>query len=269
MNTKNERRDCTDIAYLSRATSQWFVHVGNIRDDTLEAIKNVDFHPEACKITRCQIDAFTSLPILLQTARARMESFVRERSEWCISRQRVWGIPIPSIHNTRSGETLLSHETLEHIFSILDKKGVAYWWTGDVKEFLPKGVRDSDNTADWVKGTDTIDVWFDSGTSWTMLRNFGTDEHITPADACLEGSDQHRGWFQSMLLTAVASRPEGSACKAPFRHLITHGFVLDEKGRKMSKSIGNVLSPSVVVSGGKVGLPRCASWVQVYISELT
>ncbi len=191
-----------------------------------------------------------------------MESFIRERNEWCISRQRVWGMPIPSIHNTRSGETLLSHENLEHILSILDKKGVAYWWTGDVTEFLSNGIRNSDQVAEWVKGTDTIDVWFDSGTSWTMLPGFGGDEgHVTPADACLEGSDQHRGWFQSMLLTAVASRPEGAAFKAPFRNLITHGFVLDEQGRKMSKSIGNILSPSVIVSGGKVGLPRWASWI--------
>lgn len=186
---------------------------------------------------------------------------MRERSEWCISRQRVWGSPIPSLHDTETGEAILTAESMDHIITILEQKGPSYWWVGPIEEFLHPSLRDSGRT--FVKGTDTIDVWFDSGSSWTMLDSImGEDTNRSPsdspglrlrqADVCLEGSDQHRGWFQSLLLTAVGATKEGEKVQAPFKHLISHGFVLDESGKKMSKSVGNIITPATIIAGGKV-----------------
>lgn len=191
-------------------------------------------------------------------ARSRLESFIRERTEWCISRQRVWGSPIPSLHDTQTGEAILSVESLDHIIPILEKKGVSHWWTGPVEEFLPTYLKDSGRS--FTKGTDTIDVWFDSGSSWTMLEalygapgsSSGVPNQVSAADVYFEGSDQHRGWFQSSLLTAVGATNDERKGKAPFKNLITHGFILHEDGRKMSKSLGNIISPKTIIAGGEV-----------------
>ncbi|TDL24631.1 isoleucyl-tRNA synthetase [Rickenella mellea] len=240
------------------ATSQWFANLDKIKDDALSALQNVAFFP----------------PV----SRTRLESFVRSRSEWCISRQRVWGVPIPWLHHLPSDRAFLDTRTLEHILPILEKKGVAYWWDGPVDEFVPdhlrrevasesSGSRNSteaeagrDVAEEWRKGTDTMDVWFDSGTAWTLLRDAGVRSASGAfADVCLEGSDQHRGWFQSLLLTATAASGDGlqqsapgqESAARPYATLITHGMVLDEDGRKMSKSEGNVISPMVIVKGGQ------------------
>jgi len=181
-------------------------------------------------------------------ARNRLESFVSSRSEWCISRQRVWGVPIPSLHHPDSNTSVLTPSSLTHILSVLEEKGVEYWWEGPVSEFLPKGLAEETATreSEWVKGTDTMDVWFDSGSSWALLPERGSEKF---ADVCLEGSDQHRGWFQSQLLTKVSVSDKGDS---PYKTLITHGMVLDGKGKKMSKSLGNIVDPLTVVNGGKV-----------------
>lgn len=194
-------------------------------------------------------------------ARNRLESFIRSRSEWCISRQRVWGVPIPSLHNLQTGEAVLSTESLEHILSVLEEKGPQYWWDGPVADFVPHALHHGLSTPElervWAKGTDTMDVWFDSGTSWSLLKERSLQSASNGAqayaDICLEGSDQHRGWFQSLLLTATATsaKNENSAI-LPYRTLITHGMVLDQEGKKMSKSLGNVLSPMTIIRGGKV-----------------
>jgi isoleucyl-tRNA synthetase len=176
----------------------------------------------------------------------------------CISRQRVWGSPIPSLHDTQTGEAILSVESLDHIIPILEKKGVSHWWTGPVEEFLPTYLKDSGRR--FTKGADTIDVWFDSGSSWTMLEALyggsgsgpSIPNQVPAADVCFEGSDQHRGWFQSLLLTAVGTTNDGQKSAAPFKNLITHGFILDEDGRKMSKSLGNIISPTTIIDGGEV-----------------
>ncbi|CUA71013.1 isoleucyl-tRNA synthetase [Rhizoctonia solani] len=212
---------------IFRATSQWFTNLDKIKGKSLEALKDVQFYPES--------------------ARSRLEAFIRERSEWCISRQRTWGVPIPALHNSVTDEALLTPESLEHIIGVLSKKGVNHWWDGPVEDFIPPSERASGKS--WRKGTDTIDVWFDSGSSWSLIRDLGLRDGVY-ADVCLEGSDQHRGWFQSLLLTAI-SCAEGDKPRAPYRTLITHGFVLDANGKKMSKSLGNVISPMAIIHGGK------------------
>jgi isoleucyl-tRNA synthetase len=173
----------------------------------------------------------------------RITSFVVGRGDWCISRQRSWGVPIPVFYDTESGEeVLLDEHTLNHIQSIFAEHGSDAWWKMEVADLLPQMYRDQAHK--WRKGTDTMDVWFDSGSSWNGVAR-SRDELAYPADVYLEGSDQHRGWFQSSLLTSVAAMK-----KAPYKTVLTHGFVLDEKGFKMSKSLGNVMDPLVVIEGG-------------------
>ncbi|KIK70190.1 hypothetical protein GYMLUDRAFT_34677 [Collybiopsis luxurians FD-317 M1] len=221
----------TDQPIIVTATSQWFANLDRIKGEALEALKDVQFYP------------FQS--------RNRLESFIQSRSEWCISRQRVWGVPIPALINVSTGDAVLNQESLRHILGVLEQKGAQYWWEGPLEDFLLPGMKPED----WAKSTDTMDVWFDSGTSWSMLDPSPSTEggRSHRADVCLEGSDQHRGWFQSQLLTAVAvgSGPDNKGHpQSPYGTLITHGMVLDEKGKKMSKSLGNIVSPLTIVLGG-------------------
>lgn len=192
-------------------------------------------------------------------AKRRLESFVLGRSEWCISRQRSWGVPIPVLYDIDTGEAHLTAETLDHIIPVLASKGTDYWWSDDVDAFVPSHLKSTGKQ--FRKGTDTMDVWFDSGSSWTLIKDLALrspQEYV--ADVYLEGSDQHRGWFQSSLLTYLASiEGENSGAPAPYKTLITHGMVLDQDGQKMSKSLGNGLTPVEVIHGGKVrwsGLSR-------------
>lgn len=239
-----------------RATSQWFANLDEIKDNALEALRRVSFYPPQCTSRRYIHLHFIEF---LVPARNRLESFIRSRSEWCISRQRVWGVPIPSLHHIPTDTAYLDNMTLEHILSVLEEKGVAYWWTGPVEAFIPTSLLTSTATNQdeagkmWKKGTDTMDVWFDSGTSWSMLQNLDGEKHREfLADVCLEGSDQHRGWFQSQLLTKVGSHSDTlTTPSSPYCDLITHGMVLDESGKKMSKSLGNIVSPMTIIHGGK------------------
>jgi isoleucyl-tRNA synthetase len=244
------------------ATSQWFANLDNIKDDALEALQEVSFIPPVCT-------SASNVTLLLIThrfslARNRLEAFVKSRSEWCISRQRVWGVPIPALYESSTDKAILDSTTLDHILSVLEEKGTGHWWSGPVEDFLPPALLESARTQGltpseaFYKGTDTMDVWFDSGSSWSMLPEMGVGRNAEGetrwhhADVCLEGSDQHRGWFQSQLLTAVGSASEDEKTSSPYNMLITHGMVLDEKGRKMSKSLGNIVSPLTVINGGKV-----------------
>lgn len=208
---------------IFRATDQWFASVEGFRDEALDAIESVRWVPEVGK--------------------NRIRSFVVGRGDWCISRQRSWGVPIPVFYDRETGnEVLLDDHTLDHIKAIFAEHGSDAWWTMDEKDLLPEEYRDE--AEKWKKGTDTMDVWFDSGSSWAGVAK-SRDELAYPADLYLEGSDQHRGWFQSSLLTSVAAQG-----KAPYKTVLTHGFVLDEKGFKMSKSLGNVVDPMYVIEGG-------------------
>ncbi|KAL1872951.1 isoleucine-tRNA ligase [Diaporthe australafricana] len=215
---------------MVRATAQWFADVGGIKDQALKALDDVDFIPSGGK--------------------TRLESFVKGRSEWCISRQRAWGVPIPALYD-KNGDAVMTEESVQHIISVIRERGTDAWWS-DKPDDLAWIVPSLRGQGEYRRGTDTMDVWFDSGSSWTH-------EGDVQADVYLEGSDQHRGWFQSSLLTRIAAAAAGDSNSgsliqqtvglAPFKRLITHGFTLDKNGKKMSKSLGNIISPNQVMDG--------------------
>ncbi|KAL4564915.1 hypothetical protein LXL04_028991 [Taraxacum kok-saghyz] len=208
---------------IFRATAQWFASVEGFREAAMDAINQVTWTPPQ--------------------AENRISTMTSSRSDWCISRQRTWGVPIPVLYHVETKEPLLNEETVAHIKSIISQKGSDAWWYMSVEDLLPERYRDK--ASDYVKGTDTMDVWFDSGSSWAAVLETRDGLHW-PADLYVEGTDQHRGWFQSSLLTSVATKG-----KAPYSGVITHGFVLDERGLKMSKSLGNVVDPRTIIEGGK------------------
>lgn len=218
---------------VQRATPQWFVNIEKIKATVLESIEHVQFIPESGK--------------------NRLPSFIKNRSEWCISRQRSWGVPLPFLYDRITQEPLVHPQVISHVMDRMQQYGTDEWFVNEdnVGRWLPEGY----DGARFVKGKDTMDVWFDSGTSWTSLCEsidsaFRSD--VPLADLYLEGSDQHRGWFQSSLLNKViVSGEDGQDFKPvpPFKSIITHGFTLDAKNKKMSKSLGNVISPRLVIEG--------------------
>jgi isoleucyl-tRNA synthetase len=210
---------------IFRATEQWFASLEGFREAALQAIKNVRWIPEQ--------------------GENRITPMVAERSDWCISRQRSWGVPIPVFYDEATNEPLLTESTIAHIQAIVAEKGSDAWWEMSVEELLPAEFHNNGKT--YRKGFDTMDVWFDSGSSWaSVVQQRPELRDRYPADIYLEGSDQHRGWFQSSLLTSVAVNGQ-----APYKTVLTHGFTVDESGRKMSKSEGNVVDPLTVIVGGK------------------
>ena len=215
---------------IIRSTEQWFASVSDLKDEAKTSLNGVKMHPSS---------SINQLLSMLDT-----------RDDWCISRQRVWGVPIPVFYHKESGEALLSDESVSHVEKLIRAHGSDCWWKLPVEELLPPSMREESSS--YMKGTDTMDVWFDSGSSWgTVLKD---SDHV--ADMYLEGSDQHRGWFQSSLLTSVAAQG-----KAPYKEVVTHGFVLDGKGNKMSKSLGNVVSPADIIERKKYGADVMRLWV--------
>lgn len=208
---------------IFRATEQWFASVAGFRQAALDAIAQVRWIPAQ--------------------GENRITPMVAERSDWCISRQRSWGVPIPVFYDEETNEPLLNQETIAHVRAIIAERGSDAWWELPVADLLPEPYRS--NGRRYRKSTDTMDVWFDSGSSWAAVAQ-QRPELTYPVDLYLEGSDQHRGWFQSSLLTSVAVHGH-----APYKTVLTHGFALDEQGRKMSKSLGNIIDPLVIIEGGK------------------
>ena len=220
---------------LTRATSQWFADLSHIAGDAQAALEQVQYVPP--------------------TGRTRLEGLVARRSEWCVSRQRAWGVPLPIVYDEATGEPLCTRENIEYIIGVLEEHGSCdAWWTLPAERFVAPAHRSKGRR--WATRKDTLDVWFDSGTSWSVLaqaRGAASAEALTrpAAHVYLEGTDQHRGWFQSSLLTRVSAGGPGTA--APYERLVTHGFVVDSAGRKMSKSLGNVVAPGNVLYGSDDG----------------
>lgn len=205
-----------------RATHQWFASVEGFREAAVRAIGEVKWIP--------------------RWGEDRIGNMVRDRADWCISRQRTWGVPIPIFYCKGCEEPLYNDDTLAAVVEMTRREGTDGWFKHSAADILPEGIACPDcGGTEFEKETDTMDVWFDSGSSHAAVLE-QRPQLTWPADMYLEGSDQHRGWFQSSLLTSVATR--GSA---PFRSVLTHGFVMDERGRKMSKSLGNVVEPQKVV----------------------
>ena len=205
---------------IFRATSQWFASIKAFRDDILNEIKEVNWYPS--------------------WGETRLHNMVKDREDWCISRQRTWGVPIPVFYG-EDQTPIITDETIEHVSHLFAEHGSNIWFEWKTKDLLPEGFESKHSpNGEFTKETDIMDVWFDSGSSHEAVL-VGRPDHHRPADVYLEGSDQYRGWFNSSLSTAVAVTG-----KAPYKTIVSHGFVLDGKGRKMSKSLGNVMLPSKV-----------------------
>jgi isoleucyl-tRNA synthetase len=217
-----------------RATNQWFASIDGFREQTLAEIDSVKWIPS--------------------WGRERIYNMVRDRGDWCISRQRTWGVPIPIFYCAECGETIINPETINRVSELFSKFGSDIWFAKEARELLPDGFTcPTCGSQEFTKETDIMDVWFDSGSShMAVLETY--PELRWPADLYLEGSDQHRGWFNSSLSTSVAIRG-----RAPYRQVLTHGFVVDEKGYKMSKSIGNAVDPLAMIK--EMGADILRLWV--------
>jgi isoleucyl-tRNA synthetase len=219
---------------IYRATEQWFASIDKFRDQMLEQIKQVKWTPE--------------------WGETRLHNMIADRGDWCISRQRIWGVPIPIVYCRKCNHPLVNEATIEHVAELFAKEGSNAWFIRPEKDLLPEGTVCTEcGHNEFRKETDIMDVWFDSGSShYGVMKT--RPELQWPADLYLEGSDQYRGWFNSSLITGVAV--EGSA---PYKGVLSHGFTLDGEGNKMSKSLGNTVDPIQV--SGKLGADILRLWV--------
>ncbi|XP_076815858.1 isoleucine--tRNA ligase, mitochondrial-like [Clavelina lepadiformis] len=210
-----------------KTSRQWFIDTHQLQPKALKALGSVNFIPNSGK--------------------SSMMSQLKLRPYWCISRQRSWGVPIPVFYHKESGQVLLTEALMRHIISLVKRQGSDVWWTLPISELLPQHViHESGFTGcsdEFERGGDILDIWFDSGVSWAVVLGNGP---TSKADLYLEGKDQYNGWFQSSLLTSV-----GLQSGAPYHNVMVHGFTVAEGGQKMSKSLGNVVDPMVLINGGK------------------
>ena len=220
---------------MYRATAQWFISMNNLqlRDKALAAINEVSWTPS--------------------WGQQRIYGMVEARPDWCLSRQRSWGVPVTVLTCTACGEILKSEAVCRRIDELFQQKGADAWFLHEAADFVPEGVACACGGSEFRKETDILDVWFDSGTSHAAVLE-ERPELRSPADLYLEGSDQHRGWFQSSLLTSVGTRG-----RAPYKGVLTHGYVVDGQGKKMSKSVGNVVAPQEVID--RYGAEVLRLWV--------
>ena len=220
---------------IFRATSQWFCSVDDFKDAAVKAAEDVKWYPEWGK--------------------DRLQSMVVERADWCISRQRKWGVPIPVVYCKECGKEIIDDGIMQKVSDIFGEEGSDAWFAHDAEYFLPEGFEcpHCHKANGFEKETDIMDVWFDSGSSHAaVLKN--RNYLKWPADVYLEGADQYRGWFQSSLLTSVAA-----GNRAPYEQIITHGWTVDGEGRKMSKSLGNGIAPQEIID--KYGADILRLWV--------
>ena len=221
---------------IYRATPQWFISMekNGLRSKSLDNIKSVTWTPG--------------------WGMQRIYAMIEHRPDWCLSRQRAWGVPITVVSCKSCGEVVKNEELIENIDVRFNKEGADAWFSHGIEDFLPEGLQcESCGAADFIKENDILDVWFDSGVSHAAVCE-QREELRAPADLYLEGSDQHRGWFHSALLTSVGTRG-----RAPYEGVLTHGYVVDGKGKKMSKSVGNVVAPQEVIE--KYGAEILRLWV--------
>lgn len=219
---------------IFRATEQWFASIDGFRQDALNAIDGVKWIPA--------------------WGRERIYNMVRDRGDWCISRQRTWGVPIPIFYCDACEEVIINNETIARVSQLIAEHGSDIWYIKEAADLLPPGyLCPACNSQQFRKETDIMDVWFDSGSSHMGVLDTYPGLRW-PSDMYLEGSDQHRGWFNSSLLTAIAVRGA-----APYREVLTHGFTVDEQGRKMSKSVGNVIDPLAMIED--IGADILRLWV--------
>ncbi len=206
---------------IFRATEQWFCSVDKFKDEAIKAAEGVRWIPS--------------------WGADRISNMIKERADWCISRQRTWGVPLPIYYCKECGKEYITQESIEKLKSIFKEKGSNAWWDLDAKDLMPENAKcENCGSKEFVKEKDIMDVWFDSGsTHQSVLVDRGLPY---PADLYLEGADQYRGWFQSSLLTSVATNGI-----APFKQVLTHGWTVDGQGKKMSKSLGNGISPQEVI----------------------
>ncbi|HDF6869498.1 TPA: isoleucine--tRNA ligase [Staphylococcus aureus] len=218
---------------IFRATPQWFASISKVRHDILDAIENTNFK--------------------VNWGKTRIYNMVRDRGEWVISRQRVWGVPLPVFY-AENGEIIMTKETVNHVADLFAEHGSNIWFEREAKDLLPEGfTHPGSPNGTFTKETDIMDVWFDSGSSHRGVLET-RPELSFPADMYLEGSDQYRGWFNSSITTSVATRGV-----SPYKFLLSHGFVMDGEGKKMSKSLGNVIVPDQVVKQKGADIARL--WV--------
>ncbi len=210
---------------IFRATAQWFISMdkGSLRKDALREINNVRWIP--------------------QWGKNRIMSMIENRPDWCISRQRAWGVPIALFKCSKCGKYQTSKELIGRVADMMEEGGADIWFEMDNKKLLPEGYKCDCGSEEFEKEKDILDVWFDSGSSHAAVLEDSHWKLSSPADLYLEGSDQHRGWFHSSLLESVGTRGH-----APYRAVLTHGFVTDMNGKKMSKSLGNVISPKKIIN---------------------
>lgn len=219
---------------IFRATEQWFIDVNSFRNTALKSLDDVEWIPPWSK--------------------NRMVGMLEVRPDWCISRQRIWGVPLPIFYCKSCNSPLLDVDIIEHIAKLFEKEGSDAWFKYQTEELLPEGTTcPKCGATDFIKENDIMDVWFDSGSSFAGVLKIHKDLRF-PSDMYLEGSDQHRGWFQTSLLLSIAT--EGIP---PYRKVLTHGFVVDEAGKKMSKSLGNVIDPQDIVNS--LGADVLRLWV--------